>query len=351
MTPKYNSQMRIELERRCKDAGFTRIRFTSVDSAPGIGEYDRFLSKGFHGDMSWMVRSRPPRSNPKELMTDAKTIMVLGIDYWHPRPPKPSNLHGRVSRYAWGRDYHNLIGKRLHRMCKEWRSAYPGLKTYFGVDSRPFIERAWAEKSGLGFIGKNSMVISSGESSYFFLAMVMLNVALPSDAPILKDHCGRCTRCLTDCPTDAFIGAFQLDARRCISYWTIEKNGLIPQSSMAKMGDWFFGCDDCQEVCPHNHHPKVSFEKDLAPRPNNAWVDLEWLLTASDEVILNHFEGSPLRRAGPLKLRRNALVVLGNSGDPSALPIIKSYLDSNHQTLVTHARWSLARCIDLIRMR
>ena len=349
MKPIHSAQLRIELTRRCRDVGFNRIRFASVDGAPGIAEYDRFLARGHHGDMSWMVRSRPPRANPKALMDDAKTIMVLGIDYWHPRPPKPSNLHGRVSRYAWGRDYHNLIGKRLNRLSREWRAAYPGLKVYFGVDSRPFIERSWAEKSGLGFIGKNSMVISQGESSYFFLAMVMLNVELPADQPINRDHCGRCTRCLTGCPTDAFVGPYQLDARQCISYWTIEKKGVLPRHQTAQMGDWFFGCDDCQEVCPHNHHPTRSLEADLAPRPHNAWVDLKWLLSASDDEILRHFEGTPLRRAGPLKLRRNALVVLGNSGERAALPIIDAYTESPHQTLAAHARWALVRCQQIIQ--
>lgn len=335
------SDIRNRLEAETRALGFTRFKVASLaNPAVGIDAYDSFLSKGHHGDMQWMVRSRPPRANVLKLLPDARSIVVLGIDYWHPRPPKPDGFFGKVSRYAWGRDYHNLIGKRLRSMCRKLERNNPGLRLYFGVDSRPFIERAWAELAGIGFVGKNTMVISPSDSSYFFLAMLLVNQDIEPDTPILRDHCGQCTRCLTACPTDAFVAPFQLDARRCISYWTIEHKGDIPEQYRTKVGDWIFGCDECQEVCPHNHHPLLSTERDLSPRPNQAWVDLEWLLRASDNEILKKFEGSPLRRAGPRRLKRNSIIALANHKNMDSLYLIKDYLDHKDLMLRRHAQWA-----------
>ena len=291
--------------------------------------------------MAWMVRSRPPRNNPRELLQSAKSVITLGMDYSHPRPPDPGGLTGKVSRYAWGRDYHNLISKSLRRLCRTIQEEYPSFEAYYGVDSRPFIERAWAEKSGLGFIGKNNMIIAPGDSSYFFLAMILTNLDLDPDPRIIKDHCGSCTRCLDICPTDAFHKAGQLDARKCISYLTIEHKGSIPTHLRPLVGRWLFGCDDCQTVCPHNHSPSMSEQHDFKPRPNHAWVDLSWLLTTSDQIVSDFFIGTPLRRAGPIRLKRNAAIVMGNLRNPEAEPSLSIASKHHHPLVREHADWAL----------
>jgi epoxyqueuosine reductase len=323
--------------------GFDQVRFCAVKRGLGIGEYDGFLAKGNHGEMKWMVRSRPPREKPQLLLPEVKSAAVLGVGYHWPMPPDPGGMTGRVSRYAWGRDYHNLIGKRLKKMGRALSEDLPGLGHYFGVDSRPIIERAWGESSGLGFIGKNCMLIQPGKTSFFFLAVIFLTEELPVDPSIAMDHCGRCRRCLDVCPTKAFTGPFQLDARRCISYLTIEHPHAIPVEHRSAIGRWFFGCDLCQEVCPHNNRPPESRHRDLAPRPGHAWVDLEWILFSEDEVIADHFIGTPLRRAGPIRLKRNAAVVLGNIGNPEAKNALDHTLQHPNEMLREHARWALDR--------
>ena len=317
------------LSELCREEGFTRVRCTKAKSNVALGHYDRFLSFGHHGTMDWMVRSRPPRANLYELLPAAQTVVVLGVDYWHPRPQRPAGLVGKVSCYAWGRDYHKVIQNQLKRLSRRLREVDATIEGYFTVDSRPVIERGWAHEAGLGFLGKNTMIISPADSSYFFLATLILNVELEADAPIAKDHCGRCTRCLTACPTDAFKSAFQLDARRCISYLTIEHEGVISAELANRMGDWIFGCDVCQDVCPHNHRKHLSEHPDLAPRPQHAWLDIEWLFRESDDRILQELNGTPLRRTGLSKLRRNALIVLQNTETAEADQLI-TWIERSH---------------------
>lgn len=323
------------------EEGFSRLKIARVEQAPGIEHYDRFLEKELHASMGWMRRSRPPRANPSLLLPSAKSLIVLGVDYFFPVPSKPAGLVGRVSRYAWGKDYHKRIGKRLLRLCKKLKEIDPSFESYFGVDSRPFIERAWAEISGMGFIGKNSMLISPADSSFFFLGMILCNAELEADLPIAKDHCGKCQRCLVSCPTDAFLGNAQLDARRCISYLTIEHKGLIPDARKAEMGLWIFGCDVCQDVCPHNHRPAPAILQDFAP--HHAWVDLIWLMEATADEINTYFAGSPVRRAGVPSLKRNAAICLGNLGDSSAASVLKKYTKSSELPLRDAIHWALER--------
>ncbi|MDG1482070.1 MAG: tRNA epoxyqueuosine(34) reductase QueG [Myxococcota bacterium] len=326
--------------------GFSRVRFARTGGAPGIGRYDDFLAAGHHGQMTWMQSGREARAAPLSLLPTAKTAVVLGVDYAWPRPPDPGGLTGKVSCYAWGRDYHNLMSKRLRRLARGLRE--DGVEVYWGVDSRPLIERAWAARSGMGFVGKNCMVIIPGTSSYLFLAVMLISEALPEDPPTLRDHCGTCRRCLEVCPTDAFVGPMQLDARRCIAYLTIEHRGAIPLPLRPLMGRWVFGCDLCQEVCPHNHRlhsspDRSSSHDDFQPRTGHAWLDLQWLLTAEDDDINAALIGSPLRRPKPAGLKRNAAVVAGNLGDVAARPALLKALQHSDEHVASHARWALDR--------
>ncbi|MCK6502605.1 tRNA epoxyqueuosine(34) reductase QueG [Myxococcota bacterium] len=318
---------------------------TPVADAPGIDRYDAFLAQGRHGTMGWMVRGRGPRANPTALLPSARSAVVLGVDHAWPRPPDPGGLTGMVARYAWGRDYHNLVGKRLRRLAARLRQELPDLGLYWGVDSRPLIERAWAERAGLGFVGRNCCLIVPGEGSFLFLAVVLVDVALPPDLPRAgaERHCGSCRRCLDACPTDAFLGPHQLDARRCISYLTIEHQGPIPLPLRPGLGRWVFGCDLCQEVCPHNHAPPPSPEVDLAPRPGMAWLDLAWVLGTPDAALEQALEGSPLRRPGAVGLKRNAAIVLGNLGDRAALPVLEQARRHADPVVAEAATWALDR--------
>ncbi|MFT5682409.1 MAG: epoxyqueuosine reductase [Myxococcota bacterium] len=341
--PTNNLAQRIRAE--AAELGFSRVRFASADGAPGIDRYDDFLAAGRHGEMTWMVNGRPARAAPLTLLPSAKTAVVLGVDYAWPRPPDPGGLTGMVSSYAWGRDYHNLMSKRLRRMARGLRE--DGIGVYWGVDSRPLIERAWAEKSGMGFVGKNCMLIIPGTSSFLFLAVLLLSEEIPPDPPIVKDHCGTCRRCLDVCPTDAFAGPMQLDARKCIAYLTIEHREAIPLPLRPLLGRWVFGCDLCQTVCPHNHRlysdAHGGSHEDFQPRTGHAWLDLEWLLTTSDEAINDALIGSPLRRPKPAGLKRNAAVVAGNLKDPAARPALLKALTHSNEHVVSHARWALDR--------
>lgn len=337
------SDLRTFIQARAAALGFSVIRFTSAEGAPGIAHYDAFLQAGRQGSMAWMSRSRPPRADPRLLLPSAKTAVVLAVDYAWPRPPDPGGLTGKVSAYAWGRDYHNLLSKRLRRLARELRAEAPGIDGYWGVDSRPLIERAWAEKAGIGFIGKNCCVFRPGETSYMFLGMLLLSESIPPDKPHWRDHCGRCRRCLDACPTDAFVGPRQLDARRCISYLTIEHRGPFPPHLREGVGRWVFGCDLCQEVCPHNHTLHPGAHEDFTPRGDNAWLDLEWLLNAAPETISAHFQGSPIKRPGPSGLKRNAAIVLGNLQDPAARPALLALEGSADEGIRESVRWALDR--------
>lgn len=321
--------------------GFNHARFARL-GAPGIEAYDAFLSEGRHSTMSWMQASRPPRADPRLLLPGARSALVLGVDYAWPRPPDPGGLTGKVACYAWGRDYHNLIGKRLRKLQTRLSAEIPGFQAYAGVDSRPFIERAWAAEAGIGYVGKNACILIPSSGSYLFLAVMLTNQDLPPDGP-LGDFCGRCRRCLDACPTQAFTAPGQLDARRCVSYLTIEHDGPIPEPLRPALGRWVFGCDDCQEVCPHNHAPPRSAEADFAPRPDHAWLDLERVLRTPDPELSARFLGTPIRRACPARLKRNAAVVLGNLGDPAARPALEVALRHPVELVRSHAAWALER--------
>ncbi len=333
------------IRQRASALGFSRLRVAATSPAPGVPAYDAFLASGHHGQMQWMQRGRDARAEPERLLPGVRSAVVLGVDHAWPRPPDPGGLTGKVASYAWGRDYHNLVGKRLRKLTRHLREALPGVGIYWGVDSRPLIERAWAERAGLGYLGRNCCLIVPGQGSFLFLAVLLLDIELPADPPLpgADRHCGGCRRCLDVCPTDAFVDSHQLDARRCISYLTIEHRGAIPEALRPGLGRWVFGCDLCQEVCPHNHHPPTSSHADLAPRPGHAWLDLAWVLRTDDGELDRALSGSPLRRPGPAGLKRNAAIVLGNLGDPAAEPALLHARAHANPVVVDAATWALDR--------
>jgi epoxyqueuosine reductase len=323
--------------------GFPSVRFAQVaEIGPRAAEYTAWIDAGRHGGLEYLERHAPLKTNPRALLATARSVVVLGMPYAFPLPPDPGGLTGRVSCYAWGRDYHNLIGKRLRRLERMLRTAFPGIETYAGVDARPLLERAWAEVAGLGAPGKNCMTLLPGQTSFLFLAVMLTNLDLPPDEPA-GDHCGTCVRCLDACPTSALVSAGELDSRLCISFHTIENREDIPHAIRPGLGRWLFGCDDCQTVCPHVERADQSAEPDFAPRPGQAWMDLPGVLALDAETFTARFRGSAIRRTGLRGLQRNALVVLGNLAEPRALPTLLPFLSHPDPMLRRHAAWSAHR--------
>lgn len=333
--------LRSWLEMRAGELGFVHVRVADVPAeAPHFAAFQQWLAAGHHADMAYLPRGEATRGDPRTRLPQARSAVVLALEHHHARPPDPGGLTGKVARYAWGRDYHNLIGKRLRKLRRDLRAQ--GVDSWGGVDTAPILERGWATAAGLGVNGKNGVQFIPARGSWMFLAVLFLPERLAPDAPVGRDHCGACTRCLVACPTRAFTGPRVVDARRCISYWTIEaRDRPIPAALRPGFGRWVFGCDVCQEVCPHNARPPTPDEADLLPR--HAWLDLPWLLQAPDDEVLERFTGTPLRRPGPVALRRNACVVLGNLGDPAAIPLLRAAERDPASLVVEHARWALDR--------
>ncbi|MCB9758791.1 MAG: tRNA epoxyqueuosine(34) reductase QueG [Alphaproteobacteria bacterium] len=328
------------IETTAASLGFVHLRVAAIppEGTPRMQAYLAWLARGHHGEMDYLARGADVRADPRRREPDLRSAVVLALEHHHRRPPDPGGLTGKVARYAWGRDYHNLIGKRLRKLRRRLHEA--GVANWGGVDTAPILERAWAEAAGLGFTGKSCVQIVPARGSYLLLAVLFVDQALTPDAP-LRDHCGRCTRCLVACPTQAFPGPRQLDATRCIAYWTIEAKGAIPLPLRASFGRWVFGCDVCQEVCPHNARPPDPDEDDLLPR--HAWLDLVRLLEEPDDALMQRFLGTPLRRPGPDGLRRNACVVMGNLGDAAAIPPLRAAWQRGSPLVQEHAAWALAR--------
>ena len=277
------------------------FEFANVRKGLGIQNYDSYLSLGHHATMGWMVRSRPPRENPYLLLPDAKSILTLGIDYRWPNPPEPTYPYGRVAMYAWGRDYHKVLTKRLKKLLDGIRERYDGVQGFWGLTLVRLSKDHGLNIRDSAISEKIQCSFHRGNSSYFFLAMLMLNIEIKEDVPLDRDHCGKCVRCLTKCPTNAFVDAYKLDSRRCISYLTIEHKGSIPHQFRSAMGNWLFGCDVCQDVCPHNgkNFDSSGNLQDLAPKPKQPFVDLHWLLQTPNKVVDDYFAGTPLRRGAP----------------------------------------------------
>ncbi len=314
-------------------------RVAAIGPTPHADVVQAWVDAGLHADMDWYTRTLDVRLDPRLRDPEARSVLVLAMDHAVTVPPDPGGLTGRVARYAWGRDYHNLIGKRLKGLRRDLREA--GVANWGGVDTAPIVERAWAAASGLGYTGRNGVQIVPAHGSWMLLAVLFLDAVLEPDKPLTRDHCGACTRCLPACPTDAFVGPRVLDANRCIAYWTIESQDLPPLDLLDGFGRWVFGCDVCQEVCPHNAAAADGIEADFAPR--HAWLDLEDLLRTDDDALMARFIGTPLRRPGAAGLKRNALIVLGNTPDPRAARVAAIGLEHADPVVRAAAVWARAR--------
>ena len=331
-----------------RELGFQQVGITDVDLGEHEAHLQRWLDAGYQGEMDYMAAHGSKRSHPDELVPGTLRVVSLRMDYlpgdtrMAERLAQPEQAY--VSRYALGRDYHKLVCKRLQQLAERIQAVIGPFGHRAFVDSAPVLEKAIAEKAGLGWIGKNTLVLNRKAGSWFFLGELFVDIALPIDAPHASEHCGRCTACMDICPTAAFAGPYVLDARRCISYLTIELKGSIPEELRAPIGNRVFGCDDCQIVCPWNRFARPSEQGDFQPRHGLDSGGLVELFLWTEAEFLSRTEGSPLRRAGYERWLRNLAVGLGNA--PSTIPVLEALRarrEHPSELVREHVAWALAR--------
>lgn len=330
------------------ELGFQQVGISDVD----LGEHEEYLQRwldaGYHGEMAYMERHGHKRSRPQELVPGTLRVISLRMDYLagdtHAEEVLAAPEKAYVSRYALGRDYHKLVRKRLSRLAARIEEVAGGGSYRAFVDSAPVLERAVAERSGLGWIAKNTMLINSDAGSWFFLGEIYTDLPLPVDSPQSEKHCGTCSACLDICPTNAFTGPFQLDARKCISYLTIEHHGSIDPALRPLMGNRIFGCDDCQLCCPWNKFAEATDEADFRPRHGLADAELAELLLWDEATFLARTEGSAIRRIGYERWLRNVAVALGNAPrSDKVVSALQQRRDDPSPIVREHIDWALQR--------
>jgi epoxyqueuosine reductase len=329
-----------------KELGFQQIAFTDTYLDTHAGHLQNWLANGYHGEMAYMAERGAMRWTPDALLPGTCRVISARMDYLPPQdePEKilASGSKAYISRYALGRDYHKLMRKRLAKLAQRINDEIAPHNFRALVDSAPVLERGLAQKAGLGWIGKNSMLINSKAGSWFFLGEIYTDLPLPIDSPQLTEHCGSCRACIDICPTGAIVAPNQVDARRCISYLTIELSGSIPEEFRAAIGNRIYGCDDCQLVCPWNKFAAATSEPDFQPRHGLADVELITLFNWSEQQFLDNTAGSPIRRIGYLSWLRNIAVALGNA--PYAENIVEALRARgvhSSELVREHVTWAL----------
>lgn len=339
-----------EIKALARQVGFDIVGVTSAAPFPSLNELllDR-LKRGLMGGLTWFTAERAAvSSDVHRLVPTARSIIALGLSYLGPgqfTPSTPGAPRGRVARYAWGRDYHPVILRRTARFIELLRERYGHEDARKGmVDTARIVDRAVAQRAGVGWYGKNTCILTHSHGSWVFLAEVVTDLELLPDQP-LRTTCGKCTRCLPACPTDALIEPGVMDVGRCISYLTIEERGSIPLALRPLLGDWIFGCDRCQEVCPVNLKARASAPPEFGPEQGiGPSPELLPLLALDEAQFRARFAGTPIKRIKRRGLRRNVCVALGNSGDPAVIPALEQVLRDEPDALVReHAAWALAR--------
>jgi epoxyqueuosine reductase len=341
--------MKDRIRARAAELGFDACRFTSAAPPDHAGQFHAWLEAGHHGEMAWLARQAARRTDPQLVLPGARSVICLAASYHAtsdrsdgPAPPRPA-ARGVVARYARFADYHDVLAGPL-RTLSEFvdQLGGPGTRSRGYVDTGPVLERDLAQRAGLGFIGKHTNLISRGLGNWFFLAEILTTLELEPDPPE-PNRCGTCTRCLAACPTEAIRAPFVLDARRCISYLTIELQGPIPVELRPAIGRRVFGCDDCLEVCPWNRFARAGRLMRGHARADLAVPDLLELLALDEAGFKARFAGTPLLRAKRRGLLRNVCVALGNAGDPQALPALARAAADPDPLLAEHARWAIER--------
>jgi epoxyqueuosine reductase len=345
------AEIKAELQRRAAGAGFDDCRIARAKPPAHATEFRRWLADGGAGEMDWMGRGAEKRCEPQMVLPGARSIIVLAMSYWQgdgkgkrKKDEGRSGKQGRIARYAWGDDYHDVIEPKL-RTLEAFLDSLGGRQKIY-VDTGPVLERDFAAEAGIGWHGKSTMLLNRRLGTWFFLAEIFTTLDLPPD-PAQIARCGSCTRCIDACPTGAITAPHRLDARRCISYLTIELKGSIPLELRPLIGDRIYGCDDCLEACPWNRFARVAREGAFAARPAVARMRLRDFLALDEARFREMFRGSPIKRTKRRGFLRNVCVALGNVGSKDDLPALHAAAHDREPLIVEHARWA----IDQIKAR
>ncbi|MBJ7258661.1 MAG: tRNA epoxyqueuosine(34) reductase QueG [Chthoniobacterales bacterium] len=329
-----------ELLEEARLSGFDQCGVARAGPAPHATALESWLQNGDHGTMEWMRRTAPERSDPRRLLPGASSVVVLATNYYRKNPEGRHEGRGKVARYAWGADYHDVIGPRLRHLAEIMGRAGGEQKCF--IDGGPVLERDWAAACGISWHGKSTMGIHPRLGTWFFLSVILTTLEFEPDPP-LPDRCGSCTRCIVACPTNAIDRPHHLDARRCISYLTIENKGPIPAEFREAMGDRIFGCDDCLDACPWNRFAVESRDAQLAPSAEILRAPLREFLALDEAGFKTMFRGSPILRAKRRGFLRNVCVALGNKGTADDLPALRAAAGDAEPLVREHAEWAIAR--------
>jgi epoxyqueuosine reductase len=328
-----------------KALGFNAIRFASADPVAGAGAaLAQFLAEGREGDMAWLAETSDRRKSPLALWPAARTVILLGLNYGRGGDPLAilnERSRGAISIYAQGADYHDILKAKLKQLAARVQSLTEGEVKIF-VDTAPVMEKPLAARAGLGWQGKHTNLVSREFGSWLFIGEIFLSIAIEPDAAE-EDHCGACRRCLDVCPTHAFTAPYQLDARACISYLTIEHKGHIAPRYRSAIGNRIFGCDDCLAVCPWNKFAQAARDTALAVKQDSDNPALAELLVLDDAAFRARFRGTPIKRTGRDRFLRNVLIAAGNSGDAALVPLVEARLDDTSPLVRAMAVWALSR--------
>ena len=340
-----DQELRDRLQRQAADLGFAAFGIARADAAPKAGERLRaWIADGCHGDMLWMAETAERRASPHGLWPDVRSVVMLGLPYTPAVDPLRNARHpelGTISVYALGQDYHDLIKRRLKQLAG-WLVGAAGGDVKVFVDTAPVLEKPLAEAAGLGWQGKHTNLVSRDHGSWLFLGAIYTTLQLTPDIA-RQPTCGSCDACQTACPTDAFPAPYRLDARRCISYLTIEHKGPIPPEFRKAIGNRIYGCDDCLAACPWNKFAQAARELAFQPRAELVAPPLADLLALDDAAFRQIFAGSPVKRIGRNRMVRNALIAAGNSGDPSLRPQVEALRDDEDDVVREAADWAAAQ--------
>lgn len=295
-------------------AGIDRVGIVRAERLPLEEErFSEWLAKGFQASMAWMTREPEKRADPRILFPGCRSVIVAALNYYTPHEHDPGRQTGKISRYAWGDDYHDVFREKLKILVEKMAEISPDIQTKLCVDTTPFMDKAWAVRAGIGWLGKSTNVITTDLGSWVFLGAVLVDVELEYDDAAVADHCGSCTACIDACPTGAITGPYVVDAAKCISYATIElRDEEIPQLIAANLEGWIYGCDICQDVCPWNRFEKPTLESRFEPRERETSLDLDAIANLEHEDYVVRFRKSAIKRAKLSGLKRNAKALATN---------------------------------------
>jgi len=339
------TKLKQQIIEQAHSLGFDSCKIAAATPPRHGNEFRVWLRDGAAGEMEWLGRSKEKRCDPQQVLSGARSMIVVALNYWQGEEPAPaaSMATGRIARYAWGDDYHDVIGAKLNRIDEFLRSFGGQQKCY--VDTGPMLERDHAAQAGIGWHGKSTMLIDERLGTWFFLAEILTTLELPPDEAV-PDRCGTCDRCITACPTGAITAAHRLDARRCISYLTIELKTAIPVELRPLMGDRIFGCDDCLDACPWNRFARASRETAFSARRSTTGMSLREYLDLTDAEFRALFKTSPIKRIKRRGFLRNVCVALGNVGDESDLPALERAAADPEPLIAEHAAWAIQQIRD-----